>query len=234
MLWHILCDFDGTIATEDVTDSLLSRFADPEWRTVESDWKSGHIGSRECMARQVALLRATPNEIDHHLEEIAIDRHFAGFVRLCRSRDIPLTVVSDGIDYAIRSLLSREGLGDVAIVSNHLERISADTYRLRFPYADDGCSAGSGTCKCAMRALHTPPRRTLLIGDGASDFCVAAAVDLVFAKETLLDRCREIDAPHVACGNFAEAQSLLAALVDETSEQPAAFGVPSLLKDSIL
>lgn len=234
MLWHILCDFDGTIATEDVTDSLLERFADPEWRAIEAEWKAGRIGSRECMTRQIALIRATPEDIDRHLETIAIDRHFAGFVRLCRTHDIPLTVVSDGIDYAIRALLAREGLGDLAIVSNHLEQTSHDTYRLRFPFADEGCGAGSGTCKCSVRALHTPPRRALLIGDGASDFCAASSVDLVFAKDSLLHHCRTSGAPHVSCANFAEAQSLLAALVEERVERPAAFSLPRLAKGSVL
>lgn len=229
--WHILCDFDGTIATEDVTDSLLARFADPEWRAIEADWKAGLIGSRECMARQVALIRAAPDEIERHLADIEIERHFAGFVRLCQTLDVPLTIVSDGIDYAIRFLLSREGLGHISVISNRLERTSADTYCLRFPYANNSCTAGSGTCKCATRSLHTPPRRALLIGDGASDFCAASEVDLVFAKDALLDHCRKVDAPHVACGNFAEAQSLLAALVGEQAELPAAFAFPRFIED---
>lgn len=232
--WHILCDFDGTIATEDVTDSLLARFADPEWRAIEADWKAGLIGSRECMARQVALIHATPDEIERHLASIEIDPDFAGFVRLCRTLGVPLTVVSDGIDYAIRFLLSRAGLGHVAVISNRLEQTSADTYRLRFPYANNSCSAGSGTCKCAVRSLHTPPRRALLIGDGASDFCAASEVDLVFAKDALLDHCRKVDAPHVACGDFAEAQSLLTTLVGEPAESPAVFAFPRFVEDSPL
>jgi len=219
MALHILCDFDGTISTEDVTDSLLARFADPEWEAIEADWKAGRIGSRECMTRQVALIRATPEQLDRHLDGIEIDRHFAGFVRLARTYGMPLTVVSDGLDHAIRALLAREGLGDLPILANHLERIGADRYRLRSPHAAPACSAASGTCKCAV--ANAAETQTLLIGDGASDFCAGAAVDLVFAKEALLDHCRARGLPHVACGNFAEAQTLLAALAEERVRRPA-------------
>lgn len=218
MALHILCDFDGTIATEDVTDSLLSRFADPEWESIEAEWKAGRIGSRECMARQVALIRATPDQIDRHLDDIEIDRHFAGFVRLARTCGMPLTVVSDGLDYAIRALLAREGLGDLPIVANHLERVGSDRYRLHSPHADSACRTASGTCKCAVASAAET--QTLLIGDGASDFCAGAAVDLVFAKASLLDHCRSRGLPHVACGNFAEAQTLLAALAEERIRHP--------------
>jgi len=231
MVLNILCDFDGTIATEDVTDSLLSRFADPEWETIEAAWKAGEIGSRECMTRQVALIRATPEEIDRHLERIELDRHFAGFVWLARTYGMPLTVVSDGLDYAIRALLAREGLGDLPVIANHLEQVGADRYRLLSPHAEPACRAASGTCKCAV--ANATDSRTLLVGDGASDFCAGASVDLVFAKASLLDHCRARGLPHVACGNFAEAQTLLSALADERVQRPA-HSILRVAEDRIL
>lgn len=231
MVLNILCDFDGTIATEDVTDSILSRFADPEWESIEAAWKAGAIGSRECMTRQVALIRATPEELDRHLDTIQLDRHFAGFVWLARTYGMPLTVVSDGLDYAIRALLAREGLGDLPVIANHLEPIGPDRYRLSSPHAEPSCRAASGTCKCAVASAADT--RTILIGDGASDFCAGASVDLVFAKASLLDHCRARGLPHVACGNFAEAQTLLAALADERVQRPA-YSILRVAEDRIL
>lgn len=56
---RVFVDFDGTISLEDTTDVILERFADPEWRTVEAEWLAGRIGSRECLARQIDLVRAS-------------------------------------------------------------------------------------------------------------------------------------------------------------------------------
>jgi 2-hydroxy-3-keto-5-methylthiopentenyl-1-phosphate phosphatase len=61
---RVLVDFDGTIAPTDTTDLLLERFAEPEWHSIEDDWKAGRIGSRECLVRQIDLVRATPTEMD--------------------------------------------------------------------------------------------------------------------------------------------------------------------------
>ena len=47
---NVVCDFDGTIALEDVTDGLLERFAEPRWRKIEAQWLAGEFGSQECMA----------------------------------------------------------------------------------------------------------------------------------------------------------------------------------------
>ena len=74
--WHVLVDFDGTIAPDDPMDPLLERFADPAWWQVEAAWQGGEISSRECLARQVALLRATPEALDEQIQFVRIDPDF--------------------------------------------------------------------------------------------------------------------------------------------------------------
>ena len=213
MKWRIVCDFDGTIATEDVTDSLLNRFADPAWVEFEKSWRAGRIDSRECMASQTALIRATRAELDAHLDTIAIDPHFADFVALCRRAAIPLVVVSDGLDYAIRRVLGRHGMGDLTVISNCLVPVGPDRYRLDFPNSRGDCRASSGTCKCAVFSSVPRARRTILIGDGASDFCAATEADFVFAKASLIDHCARNALAHEAFVDFAQVRSRLCAFL---------------------
>jgi 2,3-diketo-5-methylthio-1-phosphopentane phosphatase len=207
--WLVVCDFDGTIANLDVTDSVLSRFALPEWVDVEVEWKAGAIGSRECMRRQVDLLRVPRPQLDAYLDTLEIDPDFSAFVAACRALQLPLVVISDGIDYAIRRILQRHRLGHLRLVSNRLLQIGEATYRLEFPASDPHCGAGSGTCKCAVSATRAHGAKRLLIGDGSSDFCLAASADLVFAKTKLLQHCRDHALPHRACPDFAVARELL-------------------------
>lgn len=223
MDWQVACDFDGTIAREDVTDGILECFALPDWRGIEAEWKEGRIGSRECMARQVDLIRATPEEIDRHLETVSIDPAFPAFAAFCRTRRVPLRVVSDGLDRAIHAILGRHGLDEVPVTANRLEYSGNRRWRLASPHASDNCRSASGTCKCAAMEreaqAHAEPRLTLLIGDGASDFCAAAAADLVFAKDKLLRHAEQRALPHVGFEDFATARRLLAALL---AEEPVA------------
>jgi 2,3-diketo-5-methylthio-1-phosphopentane phosphatase len=219
--WLVVCDFDGTIADIDVTDGILSRFALPEWVDIEVEWKAGAIGSRECMRRQVDLLRVPLAELDAYLDTVEIDPDFGAFVEACHLMQLPLVIISDGIDYAIRRILKRHGLDDLPLASNRLVQISNSTYRLEFPDSDPQCRAGSGTCKCAVSSARAHGSKRLLIGDGSSDFCLAGAADLVFAKTKLLQHCREGSLPHHACPDFATARQLLREL-DVPARSPIA------------
>lgn len=233
MHWRILCDFDGTIAVKDVTDSLLTRFALDGWEEIEDDWKAGRIGSRECMLRQVDLIRASQEELDAHLDTIEIDPHFPAFVAFCKQRKLPLTVVSDGLDYAIRRVLGRHGI-DLPIVANHLEALGGSRYRLSFPFANEGCVKASGTCKCkiAENALGARDLR-LLIGDGTSDQCAASSVDLVFAKDKLLTFCQDRGLPYLAYRDFAQVKHLMGNLLEEPFTLGALSASRARLENSV-
>ena len=228
MHWQAIVDFDGTISRQDTTDQILERFAEPDWRTIEDEWLAGRIGSRECMQRQVGLLRVSPAELDAFVAEIEIDWGFSSFVRVCTRHDIPVTVVSDGLDRTIRMVLTRAGLGDLPVAANHLKSIGADRWRLSSPYAPAGQDCASGTCKCAVTdALHRP--LTLLVGDGKSDHCVAGRADIVFAKKGLIAHCRDNALPHHPFTDFSEAVGLLERLLGAD----AAVATREMTKDMI-
>ena len=207
--WTILCDFDGTISTVDVTDRLLEAHAAPGWEIVEARWARGEIGSRDCLAAQVALLDMGPEELEAQIEAVAIDPAFGRFVAAARRRGMPLAVVSDGLDVVIRGVLRRHALGDLEVRANRLERVGARRWRLAFPHADPACTSGSGHCKCAEARRARDAGRVLYVGDGASDFCVAPRVDRLFARGRLLEHaCRH----GIACEPIRGFEDALAAL----------------------
>ena len=210
--WTILCDFDGTVSVEDITDSLLERFGRPGWQAIEQAWRRGEIGSHDCMAQQVALLEASREEMNAHLDTMSIDRAFVPFVAAAQDAGMPLTIVSDGLDYAIRRILSSNGLNDLPVIANRLEAVGANGWKLDFPYGKTGCRSGNCKCSCAAGA-RAARKRVLLIGDGASDFCVAGEVDLVFAKHRLIEHCRSAAIPYVPITSFVDALDLLPTLI---------------------
>jgi 2-hydroxy-3-keto-5-methylthiopentenyl-1-phosphate phosphatase len=214
---RLLVDFDGTIASVDTTDQLLERFADPPWHEIEEDWKAGRIGSRECMVRQIDLVRASRAEMDEFVAGIEIDADFPTFAELCSRLGHSIIVVSDGLDHTVEVVLRRHGL-ELPYFANHLEWRGDDRWRLTFPHARSDCQALAGNCKCNFLA-GTPHELSIVVGDGRSDICIAGRVDLVLAKGALLDHCIEADLPHVAFADFGEATEILAGWLDS---RPAA------------
>ena len=59
------------------------------------------------MAGQVALLDMSRAELDAHLAERIIDPAFADFIEAANSAGASIEVLSDGLDYSIRSILAR-------------------------------------------------------------------------------------------------------------------------------
>lgn len=213
--WTLLCDFDGTVTLEDVTDTLLERYGRPGWEALEADWRAGRIGSRECMAGQIGLIEASPAELDAHCSEMHIDPAFPAFVAAARAAGHRVEIVSDGLDATIARILARHRLDDLPVTANRLRAVEAKRWALDFPHGRPDCA--SGHCKCATAATRG---RVLLIGDGASDFCVAGAADYVFAKKKLIDHCRSRGIRHAPIAGFADALALLPRL-DELAAVPA-------------
>jgi 2,3-diketo-5-methylthio-1-phosphopentane phosphatase len=209
---RVLLDFDGTIAPADTTDLLLERFAGPAWHDIEEDWKAGRIGSRECMVRQIDLVRATPAEMDAFIGSVEIDPGFRGFVDTFHRLGHTLFVLSDGLDRTIRSVLDRDGI-DIPYFANHLQWRGGDRWRLAFPHAKTSCAALAGNCKCTF-ADGWPRELVVVVGDGRSDFCLAERADLVLAKGALLEHCRDTRLLHFGFEGFDEATELLTGWLD--------------------
>jgi 2,3-diketo-5-methylthio-1-phosphopentane phosphatase len=182
---QVFCDFDGTITTVDTTDRVLGQLAAPAWEALEADWRAGRIDAAACMKGQIALIQGDDAALDAVLDDIELDPGFCDFAAWCADHDVPLAVVSDGVDYFIRRILARRGLGALPVVSNKLTG-RPGARRLAQPHRREGCAAGAGVCKCDVVAGRESSRPMLVyVGDGRSDFCVSARADLLFAKDEL-------------------------------------------------
>jgi 2,3-diketo-5-methylthio-1-phosphopentane phosphatase len=216
---QILLDFDGTVTVKDTVDAILERFAAPAWREVEEEWKAGKIGSRECLAKQTALIDAAPEEIDFLIDEMEIDPGFGEFMQVCRRLGADVTIVSDGYRRSIDRVLAKSG-HDIPAHSGVLEYRAGRRWALASPNANPRCTSDSNTCKCKVASESKVT--TILIGDGRSDFCVANEVDFVLAKGSLARHCAENKIDHRSFDGLADAAKLLAKYLDKIDTKRAA------------
>lgn len=216
---QILLDFDGTVTVKDTVDAILERFAAPAWRKVEDEWKAGKIGSRECLAKQTALIDAAPEEIDSLIDEIEIDPGFGEFMQACRRLGAGVTIVSDGYRRSIERVLAESGY----IIPAHaglLEYRGGRRWQLASPASSLQCTSDSNICKCRVASESKIP--VILIGDGRSDFCVAREVNFVLAKGSLARHCAKNEIEYRPFGDLADAAKLLAEYLDKTGTRRAA------------
>jgi len=215
--WQVLVDFDGTIAPSDPTDRILERFADPTWLVVEAAWQSGRISSSVCMQRQVELLRATPEELDEEIAKVRLDPACPVFLEFCRQLDADVKIVSDGFDRVISTALEQADL-TVPFFANRLVWLGGHRWQLTFPHWLGECRVGGANCKCSHAWHRCGPR--VVMGDGRSDFCMAAAADHVIAKGALARNCLSLGRPHAEFADFDEATASLSVWLATTAHPP--------------
>jgi 2,3-diketo-5-methylthio-1-phosphopentane phosphatase len=211
---HVFCDFDGTISVVDTTDAVLASLAAPEWEGLEADWVAGRIDAAACMRGQVALIGGSEADLDAVLGQIELDPGFPAFAAWCAEHEVPLTIVSDGVDRFIKTILSRHGLGHLPVVSNRLAG-KEGARKLQQPHRREGCAAGAGVCKCeATGSRKADTELMVYVGDGRSDFCVSHRADILFAKGALADYVGARGEAHHIYDTFHEITATLSPLVE--------------------
>jgi 2-hydroxy-3-keto-5-methylthiopentenyl-1-phosphate phosphatase len=192
---RVFCDFDGTIAVEDVGSHLFRTFAGSKANEIVRYYLDGTITARECLTQECeAVESASRSDLEQFVDQFSLDQTFGSFVGFCRHRDIPVVVLSDGLDFYVDRLLKKNGYGDLPYFSNHLELLqqgSSTKLAPSFPHSDSECTL-CGNCKRNhILTLSGDDDIIVYIGDGISDRCPVRFADIVFAKGRLIKYCQE-------------------------------------------
>jgi 2-hydroxy-3-keto-5-methylthiopentenyl-1-phosphate phosphatase len=200
----IFCDFDGTITDNDNIIAIMKQFAPPEWEALKDDILAQRISVQEGVGKMFSLLPSSRKKeiTDFILQTARLRDGFREFVTFTKEHDIPLYVVSGGIDFFVYPLL--EGLVDKERIFCNGSDFSGETIRITWPHACDGqCQNGCGCCKPSLlRKLAVPDAFHIVIGDSITDLEVAKRADHILARDFLLDKCRELDLPHTPFTTF--------------------------------
>jgi len=205
----VLCDFDGTISKGDIGNTLFREFVGgSEWEELIASWERGEIGSRECLVTECSLATVTRDEIVSLAEGFEIDEHFTEFAAWCSENEIPLAVVSDGLDFYIELVLKKYGLSSLPVYANHLTFTDGGIVP-EFPYFEQGCGR-CGNCKgYHVRRYREQFGRVAFVGDGYSDRCALEEADLVLAKKGLAQLCQSLDAPCIEVSDFKSVKAVV-------------------------
>jgi 2-hydroxy-3-keto-5-methylthiopentenyl-1-phosphate phosphatase len=200
----VLVDFDGTACLHDVAEHLMERFGEPDWREWDERWIRGKVDTRAAIRGQVAPFAGLHDElISFAVSHCPLDPTFPTFVEWCRAGDVQVTIVSDGLGLYIEPILAANGVTGVAIVTNDWAG-----GMMAFPNGHPECD-WCGTCK--MLAVQRAPGPVAFVGEGHSDRYGALYADVVFAKDELVQLCRDDGVPFLPYANFDDVRRQLEA-----------------------
>jgi 2-hydroxy-3-keto-5-methylthiopentenyl-1-phosphate phosphatase len=194
----IFVDFDGTITTEDTLDGAMRLFVSKE----EYDKKY-----REMIQGSITLSEAlhlvfdnTPSsrfsEMMEYIHKVSTRDGFAEFLDEMKALGIPVVVISGGLRQLLELKIGKYKEWFLGMHYVDLD-ISGDNMRLVSQY-DDGKEVLKKTEIMAQYDYQT----AICIGDSYTDINMAAASDVVFARDILADYLKKEGKPFIFWNDF--------------------------------
>ncbi len=198
----VLTDFDDTAAAQNVAEMLLNQFGDPDWKDVRQRFRDGHISLKEYQEitfRNIQADRATMQAyVKDHANLRPFFRELWGF---CQSNDIPMAVVSQGLDFYIEAVLEREGVGQVPIYAVNTTFENGEIF-YHYNHAVPGHESNGNSKGFVVQSFQQNGSYVFFAGDGHSDLEAARVADVTFAHRGLANFCDDEKIPYQPFKDF--------------------------------
>lgn len=213
----IFCDFDGTITNKDNIVNIMKEFNPPNWEAITSDILAQKLSIKEGVAKLFSLLPTSKKDeiTSFVLGDAVIREGFAEFVQFTKEQNIPLYIVSGGIDFFVHPLL--EPFGPFEKVYCNEADFSGENIKIAFPYqCDEDClNKGCGCCKPSIiRELASDDHTSIVIGDSITDLEAAKLADVVIARDFLIEKCEELNIPYEPFEHFQDCIKIIESRMD--------------------
>ncbi len=192
----LISDFDGTISKKDffymVIDTLLKDKKDAlaPW----NDYLNGKIKHIDALTGIFSQIHLTQAELDKFISTIEVDSYFYDTAKYCKDKNIPFYICSAGTNYYIKKrIFDSLQKYNITLISNDATYSQQDGMKLVAPEQNSPYyNSNTGISKQAIvQKLKNEGFFTVYAGDGKPDFKSAQIADVVFAKDMLLELCKD-------------------------------------------
>jgi 2-hydroxy-3-keto-5-methylthiopentenyl-1-phosphate phosphatase len=151
------------------------------------------------------------------LSHAKIREGFSEFVQFTKEHNLPLYIVSGGIDFFVHPLLGDQ-VKKEHIYCNESD-FSKERIVIQWPHTcDDQCDNDCGCCKPTLiRTLAEKEDFTIMIGDSITDLQAAKMVDAVIARDFLIEKCEELNISYKPFETFYDVRKHVEKLVEVTT-----------------
>lgn len=184
------CDFDGTLTVEDVGFMLLDLYGQGDWKKLLDDYIEHKINVDEFNTAVFATIRADKETLVESTRRNAVVREgLKELVDYCLSKDYKLVIISNGLEFYIRTILEDIGLGNLEV---HAAETEFHPEGLKVRYIGlDGNRSEDGLKEAYMKSYLDQGCRVIYVGNGDSDIHAARHAHHVIARDFLLNYCNE-------------------------------------------
>lgn len=187
----VLTDFDDTAAAQNVAEMLLNQFGDSDWKDVRQRFRDGHLSLKEYQEITFRNIQADRATMQAYVKDHANLRPF--FTELwgfCQANDIPMAVVSQGLDFYIEAVLEREGVGRVPVYAVNTT-FEDGQINYHYNHTVPGQESNGNSKGFVVQSFQEKGSYVFFAGDGHSDLEAARVADVTFAHRGLATFCDE-------------------------------------------
>lgn len=195
----VICDFDGTVTTEDTFWGLVNTVCgkDAVARMMNMH-RNGDIPVLidACLALIESIPASDLPKVDAYIESMRFRPGFEEFLDYLNGIGVPLIVLSGGLDYTVKGKLApyRDRIHEVysANLDTTGEYLTVRSPQMEFYSFLDKSKVLEGLSADVFVG----------IGDGVTDLTIAGICRHMFARDTLLEHMREKGLPCIGWNDF--------------------------------
>lgn len=231
-------DFDGTITLQDTNDYMTDNIGYGTEKRKEGNRATldGEVEFRDSF-RDMMNSISTPFDqcTQLLLDKISLDPHFAEFYQWSLENNIPVVVLSGGMEPIINALLRKmigPSFDKMQVIGNFVEpregkNINEERgWQIRFRHEESGFGHDKSVELRKYSSLPEDVRPTMFYaGDGVSDLSAARETDLLFAKQgkDLISYCARENVPFTVFDDWSSILAKCKEIVEgKTTVQQAA------------
>ena len=190
----VQCDFDSTIAEDDVSFMLLDAFADEDWRRHLEDYREGRIPVGVFSTRTFGMIKASEQTLLDFIfknSDLKIRDGFNELLDYCAKKGFKFVIVSNGLTFYIEAILKDIGVNNIEVFSGQTE-FHPEGLKVKY-IGPDAKQLQDNFKKAYTELFLSQGYRVVYVGDGLSDRFPASRAHYVFARDDLLKCCREMN-----------------------------------------
>ncbi|MDD5338954.1 MAG: HAD-IB family phosphatase [Dehalococcoidales bacterium] len=185
-------DFDGTVTEDDVSFLMLDEYVGKDWRKHLDEYKTGDITVGAFNKIVFGRMKQDEKTLTNFVlsdPRVQVRPGLKEFVEYCRSKDIEVVIVSNGLIFYIEALLKQQGITGLEI--HAAENAFYETgVQVRY-LGPDSQEVESGFKEVYTDYLCQKGYQVIYIGNGTSDIYPARKARHVCATADLLEICNK-------------------------------------------